>query len=159
MSYQRRGPVPLRAQPGPYHQLAYIYAKYLKKTDQAVDYANRAIALNPADIEAYQRLCEIELAAGQEQKALLRDEIVQLELSNLEVQPGTAAHVVEADVHGLESEGPLVVGGEEQDEGDVLPQRSRRPQVDPRQIEAVRSDGPLRLAAGGAPIIPTLGIG
>ena len=54
----------------PYHQLAYIYAKYLKKTDQAVDYANRAIALNPTDIEAYQRLCEIELAAGQEQKAL-----------------------------------------------------------------------------------------
>ena len=54
----------------PYHQLAYIYAKYLKKTDQAVDYANRAIALNPGDIEAYQRLCEIELAAGQEQKAL-----------------------------------------------------------------------------------------
>ena len=54
----------------PYHQLAFIYAKYLKKTDQAVDYANRAIALNPADIEAYQRLCEIELAAGQEQKAL-----------------------------------------------------------------------------------------
>jgi tetratricopeptide (TPR) repeat protein len=54
----------------PYHQLAYIYAKYLKKTDQALDYANRAIALNPADIEAYQRLCEIELAAGQEQKAI-----------------------------------------------------------------------------------------
>ena len=54
----------------PYHQLAFIYAKYLKKTDQAVDYANRAIALNPEDIEAYQRLCEIQLAAGQEQKAL-----------------------------------------------------------------------------------------
>ena len=54
----------------PYHQLAFIYAKYLKKMDQAVDYANRAIALNPRDIEAYQRLCEIELAAGQEQKAL-----------------------------------------------------------------------------------------
>jgi tetratricopeptide (TPR) repeat protein len=54
----------------PYHQLAYIYAKYLKKTDQAVDYANRAIALNPTDIEAYQRLCEIELAAGHEPKAL-----------------------------------------------------------------------------------------
>src|SRR5882724_145576 len=54
----------------PYHQLAYIYAKYLKKTDQAVGYANRAIALNPREIEAYQRLCEIELAAGQEQKAV-----------------------------------------------------------------------------------------
>jgi tetratricopeptide (TPR) repeat protein len=54
----------------PYHQLAFIYAKYLKKMDQAVDYANRAIALDPGDIEAYQRLCEIELAAGQEKKAI-----------------------------------------------------------------------------------------
>jgi tetratricopeptide (TPR) repeat protein len=54
----------------PYQQLAFIYAKYLKKTDQAVDYANRAIALNPADVEGYQRLVEIEIAAGQEKKAL-----------------------------------------------------------------------------------------
>ncbi len=54
----------------PYLQLAFIYAKYLKKTDQAVDYANRAIALNPRNIEAYQRLYEIELAAGEEKKAL-----------------------------------------------------------------------------------------
>jgi tetratricopeptide (TPR) repeat protein len=54
----------------PYHQLAYIYARYLKKTDQAIDYANRAIALNPRDIEAYQRLVEIELAGGDEKKAL-----------------------------------------------------------------------------------------
>ena len=45
----------------PYLQLAFIYAKYLRKTDQAVDYVNRAIALDPADIEAYQRLYEIEL--------------------------------------------------------------------------------------------------
>ena len=54
----------------PYLQLAFIYAKYLKKTDQAIDYANRAIALNPRNIEAYQRLYEIELAAGEEEKAL-----------------------------------------------------------------------------------------
>ncbi len=54
----------------PYQQLAYIYAKYLKKTDQAIDYANRAITLNPNDIEGYQRLVEIEVAAGQEKKAL-----------------------------------------------------------------------------------------
>ena len=53
----------------PYLQLAFIYAKYLKKTDQAVDYGNRAIALDPLNIEAYQRLYEIELAAGDEAKA------------------------------------------------------------------------------------------
>ena len=54
----------------PYQQLAFIYAKYLKKSDQAIDYANRAITLNPGDIEGYQRLVEIEVAAGQEKKAL-----------------------------------------------------------------------------------------
>jgi len=54
----------------PYQQLAFIYFKYLKRTDQAIDYANRAIALNPEDAEGYQRLVEIEVAAGQEKKAL-----------------------------------------------------------------------------------------
>ena len=54
----------------PYRQLAYIYARYLKRTDQAIDYANKAITLNPRDIEAYQRLVEIEVATGEEKKAL-----------------------------------------------------------------------------------------
>src|ERR1700747_1225369 len=54
----------------PYQQLAFIYLKYLKKTDQAIDYANRAIALAPGDAEGYQRLVEIEVAAGQEKRAL-----------------------------------------------------------------------------------------
>jgi len=56
--------------PEPYLQLAFIYAKYLKKTDQAVAQVNRAIAINPRNIEAYQRLYEIEIAAGEEKKAL-----------------------------------------------------------------------------------------
>jgi len=56
---------------GPYLQLAFIYAKYLRKTDQAVKYANQAIALDPLNFEAYQRLYEIEAAAGAPQKALL----------------------------------------------------------------------------------------
>lgn len=53
----------------PYLQLAFIYAKYLKKTDEAIEYANRAITLNPRDIDTYQRLYEIELAVGDEKKA------------------------------------------------------------------------------------------
>jgi tetratricopeptide (TPR) repeat protein len=55
--------------PEPYLQLAFIYAKYLKKIDQAVEYGNKAIALDPVNIDAYQRLYEIELAAGDENKA------------------------------------------------------------------------------------------
>jgi len=55
---------------GPYLQLAFIYAKYLRKSDQAVKYANQAIALDPLNFEAYQRLYEIEAAAGQPQKAV-----------------------------------------------------------------------------------------
>jgi tetratricopeptide (TPR) repeat protein len=56
--------------PEPFLQLAFIYANYLKRTDQAIDYANRAIALDPRNIDAYERLFEITLAAGDEKKAL-----------------------------------------------------------------------------------------
>jgi tetratricopeptide (TPR) repeat protein len=55
--------------PEPYLQLAFIYAKYLKKIDQAVEFGNKAIALDPLNIDAYQRLYEIQLAAGDEVKA------------------------------------------------------------------------------------------
>lgn len=54
----------------PYLQLAFIYAKYLKKIDQALKYANQAIDLDPLNIEAYQRLYEIETSAGKPEKAL-----------------------------------------------------------------------------------------
>ena len=56
--------------PGPLLQLAFIYAKYLRRNDQAIDYANRAIALDPRNMDAYERLCEIALGAGDEKKAL-----------------------------------------------------------------------------------------
>ena len=56
---------------GPYLQLSFIYAKYLRKTDQALKYANQAIALDPLNFEAYQRLYEIELVAGAPEKAVM----------------------------------------------------------------------------------------
>lgn len=56
--------------PDPLLQLAFIYAKYLGRTDQAIDYVNRAIALNPLNINAYERLSEVALAAGDEKKAV-----------------------------------------------------------------------------------------
>src|SRR5438045_4939885 len=56
--------------PEPYLELAFIYAKYLKKVDQAIEFANKAIALDPLKIDGYQRLFEIDLAAGDEQKAV-----------------------------------------------------------------------------------------
>lgn len=54
----------------PYLQLALIYAKDLKKMDQALKYANQALALDPQNIDVYQRLFEIEVSAGQPRKAL-----------------------------------------------------------------------------------------
>ena len=57
--------------PEPYLQLAFIYAKYLKRPDQAIDYVNRAITIDPHDIRAYQRLFELLTAAGDDKKALL----------------------------------------------------------------------------------------
>jgi tetratricopeptide (TPR) repeat protein len=58
-------------EPAPYLQLSFIYAKYLKKTDQALKYANQAIVLDPQNFEAYQRLYEIELVAGAPEKAVM----------------------------------------------------------------------------------------
>src|SRR4029077_19939459 len=54
----------------PLLQLAFIYAKYLRRTDQPIDYVNRAIALDPRNIDAYERLCEIALGAGDEKRAV-----------------------------------------------------------------------------------------
>ncbi len=56
--------------PEPYLQLAYIYAKYLKKTEPAISYAKQAVALAPAEIDGYQRLCEVQLTSGNRQAAL-----------------------------------------------------------------------------------------
>jgi tetratricopeptide (TPR) repeat protein len=55
--------------PEPYLELAFIYAKYLKKPDQAIEFANKAIALDPQRIDGYQRLFEIHLNAGDEKRA------------------------------------------------------------------------------------------
>ncbi len=63
----------IKAQPGetaPYLQLAFIYAKYLQKPEQAVKFANQAIAIDPEEIDAYQRIYEIELAGGEPKKAM-----------------------------------------------------------------------------------------
>jgi tetratricopeptide (TPR) repeat protein len=56
---------------GPYLQLAFIYAKHLQKPEQALKYANQAIALDPENIDAYQRIYEIELTNGDPRKALV----------------------------------------------------------------------------------------
>lgn len=53
----------------PYLQLAVIYSRDLKKMDQAMNYAEQALALDPQNIEVYQRLYEIEMAVGQPEKA------------------------------------------------------------------------------------------
>ncbi len=56
--------------PEPYLQLAYIYAKYLKKMGPAIRYAKQAVNLAPAVIDGYQRLCEVQLTAGDGKAAL-----------------------------------------------------------------------------------------
>ncbi len=57
-------------EPEPYLQLAYIYAKYLKKMDPAIEYAEQAIKLAPNDIAGYQRLAEVQLAAREHKGAM-----------------------------------------------------------------------------------------
>lgn len=53
----------------PYLQLAFIYAKHLQKPEQALKFANQAIALDPEDIDAYQRIYETQIASGDSKRA------------------------------------------------------------------------------------------
>jgi tetratricopeptide (TPR) repeat protein len=55
---------------GPYLQLAFLYARYLQKPEQALKYANQAITLDPENIDGYQRIYEIELTSGDPKRAL-----------------------------------------------------------------------------------------
>jgi tetratricopeptide (TPR) repeat protein len=57
-------------EPGPYRQLAYIYAKYLRKMEPATQYAEKAVQLAPNEIEGYQRLTEVLLTARNRKGAL-----------------------------------------------------------------------------------------
>ncbi|MFL6540809.1 MAG: tetratricopeptide repeat protein [Chthoniobacterales bacterium] len=54
----------------PYLQLAFIYSKYLQKPEQAVKFAQQAIAIDPEEIDAYQRIYEIESTNGDPKKAM-----------------------------------------------------------------------------------------
>ncbi len=54
----------------PFLQLAFLYAKYLRKPDQALKYANQAIALDSENIDAYQRIYEIEITRGRTKEAI-----------------------------------------------------------------------------------------
>src|SRR5438876_546125 len=62
----------------PYQQLAFIYLKYLKRTDQAIDYANRAIALQPDDANAREKLATGFILTNQRGKAVeMLEQIIQ----------------------------------------------------------------------------------
>ena len=55
--------------PLPLIYLSQIYAKHLKKPDQAQKYAEQALALAPDDFQAHHALYELQVAAGQTKKA------------------------------------------------------------------------------------------
>ena len=57
-------------QTAPFLQLAYLYSKHLRKPDQALKYANQALALDPENIDAYQRIYDIEITRGRPKDAL-----------------------------------------------------------------------------------------
>ena len=54
----------------PYLQLSFIYGKYLKKPDQALKYANQAVALDTKNFEGHQRLYEIALESGDTKRGI-----------------------------------------------------------------------------------------
>ena len=83
-------------------------------------------------------------AARQGQRALFGDEAVEFELSDFHVQPGTVEQVVEADVRRFEVERTRLVGGRNQQEGNILFQGAAGQNIQSAKIET--GGGELLLA-------------
>ena len=91
-----------------------------------------------------------EAAVGRQPRdALLREQVVQLELTDLQVGPGRVAQVVEADERRLEPGGAVGVQRRHEAERDVLVQGPEHQEVDAGQVEAGLVDGlPSRCRVG-----------
>src|ERR1700722_4820121 len=74
------------------------------------------------------------------ENAFFRQQIVQLESSKLQVEPGTAEQVVEATEHLLEVKRPGGIGGRKQVEREILFQRAGGVEIEPAQIKARTRD-------------------
>src|SRR5208282_1292860 len=78
---------------------------------------------------------------GEEQEALFGNQIVQLELSEFEVEPGAVGQVIEANERVFEMETGRVVRRRKQGKRDVLIERTGGPEVHAGKIETVHLHG------------------
>src|SRR6266446_8194903 len=80
--------------------------------------------------------------------ALFRDDIVELELTYLDVEPARFQEVAESDVRGFKCEDGIVSSSRHQQEADVLCQRSGGQNVHTGKIKPVGREPPFDRATG-----------
>src|ERR1700678_58866 len=89
--------------------------------------------------------------AGERQNALLGKQVVELESTELDVEPGAMENVIQAHKHLLKVKRASPIGRRKQIEGDVLLERSGGVEVEPAQVEAGTGD-PLDRGPRGVPV-------
>ena len=89
--------------------------------------------------------------AGQHERPLLGEHVVQLELADLQVGPAGPEQVVEPDERGLDPDSLSIRNRGYEPEGDVLVERPQHQEVGAGDVEARLGDGPLHRPAGGIP--------
>src|SRR6202022_1175234 len=87
---------------------------------------------------------------GQRPNALFREEVVELEFSNFDVQPTAAQQIIEACPNSFEVECAGIVGRRQHVERNVLCQGAGGMKVQPRPIESVGRNPCFHLASKGA---------
>src|SRR5260221_12064237 len=76
--------------------------------------------------------------ARERQDALLREQVIQLEFSDLEVEPSRIKNIAEADVGGFNVERPQFVRGWHEQEAEVLGQGSAGQNIQAGIVKARR---------------------
>src|SRR5271170_4762227 len=76
----------------------------------------------------------------QEKESLLRDQVIQLEFSKLEVEPRAALQIIETHEGILEIKRGVFIRRGQQRERNVVVERPRRPQVYAGEIESMRGN-------------------
>src|ERR1700733_13553961 len=107
----------------------------------ARDFETELVVTNLAeDVTVAHRNEVIELVdsavPGEGQDALFREQVVELEFSQFYVEPGTAPEVVEAGKDAFEVERAGGVRGGQQEEREVLFQRTSGVKIETAQVEA-----------------------
>ncbi len=104
---------------------------------------------NEVAVSDRNEVIELETAAtpAKRKSALLGNDVVQFEFSDLEVEPGAAEQVIESRIDRFKMEDSVLIRRQHEQEGKILVERATRKKIEAPNVKTVRGDPLLPVAA------------